>query len=81
MQEKASNLLQSKENRDCENLVPGIFMITEMVIAITNADIESHTAIEFLQIPFYIRTVLDYEIYYIQITVPCSCIIAVIKTQ
>ena len=40
-----------------------------MVIAITNADIESHTAIEFLQIPFYIRTVLDYEIYYIQITV------------
>ncbi len=52
-----------------------------MVIAITNADIESHTAIEFLQIPFYIRTVLDYEIYYIQITVPCSCIIAVIKTQ
>lgn len=37
-----------------------------MVIAITNADIESHTAIEFLQIPFYIRTVLDYEIYWVE---------------
>ncbi len=56
-------------------------MITEMVIAITNTDIESHTAIEFIQILFHIRAVLDYEIDYIQITVPCSCIIAVIKSQ
>ena len=36
-------------------------MITEMIIAITNADIESHTAIEFLHILFHIRAVLDYE--------------------
>nr|UWI32558.1 MAG: hypothetical protein [Bacteriophage sp.] len=56
-------------------------MITEMIIAITNADIESHTAIEFLQILFHIRAVLDYEIDYIQITMPCSCIVTVIESQ
>lgn len=56
-------------------------MIAKMVIAIANADIESHTAIEFLQIPFYIRAVLDYEIDYIQITMSCSCIVTIIKPQ
>ena len=54
-------------------------MIAEMVIAIANADIESYTAIEFLQILFHIRTVLDYEIDYIQITVSRSCVVAVIE--
>ena len=52
-----------------------------MVIAVANADIESHTAIEFLQIVLNIRTVLNNEIHYIQITMPCSCIISVIQSQ
>ena len=56
-------------------------MIAEMVIAVTNADIESHTTIEFLQITLYIRTVLNDEINYIQIAVSCSRIISVIQSQ
>ena len=48
--------------------------------AIADADIESCTAIEFLQIIFHIRTVLDYEIDYIQITVSRSCVVAVIES-
>ena len=49
--------------------------------AIADADIESCTAIEFLQILFHIRTALDYEIDYIQITMSRSCVIAVIESQ
>ena len=52
-----------------------------MVIAVANADIESHTTIEFLQVSLYISTVLNNEINYIQIAVPCSRIISVIQPQ
>ena len=56
-------------------------MITKMVIAIANTDIENHTAIEFLQIALYICTILKDEINNIQIAMPCSRIIAVIQPQ
>ena len=70
--------MQKKNLTFCSQKKP---VIEEMVIAIAYANIESHTAIEFTQILFYIRTVLDYEIDYIQITVPYSCVIAIIESQ
>ena len=56
-------------------------MIPKMVIAVANADIESYTTIKFLQIVLDIRTVLNNEINYIQITMSRSCIISVIQSQ
>ena len=52
-------------------------MITEMVIAVTNADIEGHTTEEFLQVSLHIGTVLNNEVNYIQIPVPRSSIISI----
>lgn len=52
-------------------------MIAEMVIAVTNADIEGYTTEEFLQISLYIGTVPNNEVNYIQIAVSSSCIISI----
>lgn len=51
-----------------------------MVIAIAYADIERHTAIEFLQIAFYICTVLEDKVNYIQIAMSICCIISIFQS-
>ncbi len=52
-----------------------------MVIAIADANIESDTTIELLQISLYICTVLNNEINYIQISVFRSGVVSIIKPQ
>ena len=44
-------------------------VIAEMVITITDTDVESHTAVEFLQVFFHICTMLNNKVDYIRITV------------
>ena len=75
-----------KESKDGEFInvsellkIPPLTDIRELIAA--SAEIESNTAIKFTQIVFHIRAVLDYEIDYIQITVPCCCVITVIESQ
>ena len=53
-------------------------VITEMVIRITDADIECNSAIQLLQILLHVGTVLKYEIDNIQIAVAGIGIITII---
>lgn len=50
-------------------------MITEMVIRITNANIECNSAIQFLQIILHVSTILKYEIDNIQIAMASISIV------
>ncbi len=52
-------------------------MIAEMVVGIANADIESHTTEELLQVPLYISTILNNKVDNIQIAMPVSCIVTI----
>ncbi len=56
-------------------------MITEMVIAIPNADIECNSVIQFLQIILHVGTVLKYEIDNIQIAMAGIGIVTIIQAQ
>ena len=48
-----------------------------MVIAVADADIESRPAIKLVQVCLHIGAILNDEINYIQIAVPCRGVISV----
>lgn len=56
-------------------------VITEMVIRITNANIECNSAIQFLQIILHVSIILKYEIDNIQIDMTDISIVTIIQAQ
>ena len=53
-------------------------MVSEVVIRISNADIECYPSEEFLKVFLYVAATLEDEINYIEITVPILCIITIL---
>ena len=56
-------------------------MIAEMVICITNADIECNSAIQFIQIILHVGTIPEYEINNIQIAMAGIGTVTIIQAQ
>ena len=52
-----------------------------MVIAVADTDIESHPSIKLMQVCLHIGAILNDEINYIQIAMPCRGIISIRKSQ
>lgn len=53
-------------------------MISEVVIRISNTDVECYPSEEFLKVFLYVAATLEDEINYIEITIPPLCIITIL---
>ena len=56
-------------------------MITEMIICVTDTNVECHPTIQLFQIIFHIGTILNDKINNIQIAIACIGISSIIQPQ
>lgn len=54
-------------------------MVSEVIIRISNADVECYPTEEFLKVFLYVAATLEDEINYIEITIPILCIISILN--
>lgn len=54
-------------------------MVSEVVIRISNADVEDNPSVEFQKIFLYVAATLEYEINNIEITITTLCIFTILN--